>query len=165
MKEVLYIVGGAGFTVAVAIALGSLLLRALRIELFRVEAVLFEFIAGSGLLSFLVAMLCFLQQARRGVFVGTGILAIAAAVRVGRGRSRRTTLPAVSLNWVIPFSLIFGALFIYYFFNALAPEVSPDGSGNFQVTVPIDDDVTLVEVVASDVTGAELHVQRVIVRD
>lgn len=43
--------------------------------------------------------------------------------------------------------------------------VIPDSSGNFQVTVPVDDDVTLVEVVASDVTGAELHVQRVIVRD
>jgi hypothetical protein len=27
------------------------------------------------------------------------------------------------------FFLIFGAFFIYYFFNALAPEISPDGSG------------------------------------
>lgn len=43
--------------------------------------------------------------------------------------------------------------------------VIPDSSGNFQVSVPVNDDVTLVEVVASDVTGAEFHVQRVIVRD
>ena len=43
--------------------------------------------------------------------------------------------------------------------------VIPDSSGNFQVTVPVNDDVTLVEVVASDATGAELHEQRVIVRD
>lgn len=43
--------------------------------------------------------------------------------------------------------------------------VIPDSNGNFQVNVPVNDDVTLIEVVASDVTGAEFHVQRVIVRD
>ena len=29
----------------------------------------------------------------------------------------------------MPFFLIFSAFFIYYFFNALAPEISPDGTG------------------------------------
>src|SRR6185295_14360897 len=42
---------------------------------------------------------------------------------------RRSTLPAVPLVWMWSFYLVFSAFFIYYFFNAMAPEVSPDGSG------------------------------------
>ena len=41
MKDILSILFGAGFTVAVSLAIGSLLLRALRVPLFRVEATLF----------------------------------------------------------------------------------------------------------------------------
>ena len=46
------------------------------------------------------------------------------------GLPARKTLPAVSL--IVDqrhFILSFSAFFIYYFFNALAPEISPDGSG------------------------------------
>jgi hypothetical protein len=43
--------------------------------------------------------------------------------------------------------------------------VDLDGRGAFRAEVPLDEDVTLVEVVASDASGAELRVQRVVVRE
>ena len=130
MKEVFSILFGAGFTIAVSVALGSLLLRALRVRMYRVEAALFAFISGAGVLSFLVTLLCLMQQARKGVFLWGGIAVIGAAVwRARVQKERLRTLPAIRLDWLVPFCLLFGVFFIYYFFNALAPEVSADGSG------------------------------------
>jgi hypothetical protein len=130
MKEVVSILFGAGFTAGVSIALGSLLLRYLRICLYRTEATAFAFIAGSGILSLLLTLLCMAGVARKGVFLWGGIAAIAGAVWQARAnRIVRRTLPAVALDWLVPLILLFGAFFVYYFINALAPEVSPDGSG------------------------------------
>src|SRR5689334_13903261 len=130
MHEVLSILSGAVFTVAVAIGLGSLMVRGLGLRFCRVEATLFEFVAGAGMLSFLVTLLAAVHQARRGAFIAVGLAAIAGASWNARVRPLgRRTLPAVSLSWLVPFFVMVGALSIYYFFNALAPEVSPDGSG------------------------------------
>jgi hypothetical protein len=129
MREVANILFGAAFTVAVSVALGALLLARLRIVLHRWEATLFQFVAGAGCLSFLTAILCTLHVARKGVFQWAGLLVIAAALRQAKGAQRRKSLPAVPLTWIALFFLIFGVFFIYYFINALAPEVSPDGSG------------------------------------
>ena len=129
MREVADILFGAAFTVAVSVALGALLVGRLRIPLYRWEAVLIEFLAGAGCLSFLTAILCTLHLARKGVFQWGGLLLIALALWQVRGTPRRKSLPAVPLTWMMSFFLIFSAFFIYYFFNALAPEVSPDGSG------------------------------------
>jgi hypothetical protein len=129
MKEVAAILFGAGFTVAVSAALGALLLRRLRVELYRGEAALVGWVAGAGCLSFLTALLCSVHLARKGVFLWGGIGVIALAVWQGRGRARRKSMPAVSLTWFVPFFLAFGAFFLYYFITALAPEVSADGSG------------------------------------
>jgi hypothetical protein len=129
MRELINILFGAVFTVAVSIALGSLLLARLRLRFFRFEATLFAFLAGSACLSLLVTLLSFVHQARRGYFLWGGLIAIGAAVWQSRGRKRRRSLPAIDLNWLVPFYLLFGLFFIYYFVNAFAPEVSPDGSG------------------------------------
>jgi hypothetical protein len=130
MPSVASILFGAGFTVAVSMALGTLLLRFLRIRLYRMEAALIGFVAGSAVLSFCVTLLCLGQQARRVVFLWGGIAAIAVAIwRTLRSPESRRTLPAIRLDWVIIFFVTFTAFGIYYFFNALAPEVSPDGSG------------------------------------
>ena len=129
MREVADILFGAAFTVAVSVALGSLLLARLRLTFYRWEATLFEFVAGAGCLSFLTALLCILNVGRKGVFLWGGLACIAFALWRARGATRRRTLPAVSLTWMTAFYLIFSAFFIYYFFNALAPEISPDGSG------------------------------------
>jgi hypothetical protein len=129
MREVIDILFGAAFTVAVSVALGSLLVSRLRLTFYRWEAALIEFVAGAGCLSFLIAILCALHMARKGVFQWGGLAMIALAVWQARGVPRRKSLPAVSLKWIALFTLVFSAFFIYYFFNALAPEVSPDGTG------------------------------------
>ena len=130
MREVADILFGAAFTVAVSVALGSLLLARLRLTFHRWEATLFEFVAGAGCLSFLTALLCILNVASQGRLpVGRTRLHRNRRLWRARGATRRRTLPAVSLTWMTAFYLIFSAFFIYYFFNALAPEISPDGSG------------------------------------
>src|SRR6185436_8437186 len=129
MREVAYILFGAAFTAIVSLAMGSLLLARLRLTFHRGEAVLIEFVAGSGCLSFLIAILCALHIARKGVFQWGGLAVISLAVWQARLAPRRKSLPAISLKWITAFFLIFGAFFIYYFFNGLAPEVSPDGAG------------------------------------
>ena len=95
----------------------------------RGEAALLGWVVGSGCLSFLIALLCAVHAARKGVFLWGGMGLIALAVWRGRGRERRKSLPAVSLSWVVPFFLIFGCFFLYFSMTALAPEVSADGSG------------------------------------
>lgn len=42
--------------------------------------------------------------------------------------------------------------------------VSPDASGVFRAEVPLEDEMTLIEVVASDASGAEERIERVVVR-
>ena len=129
MREVANILFGAAFTVAVSVALGALLVVRLRLTLYRWEAELIEFVAGAGCLSFLIAILCTLHIARKGVFQWGGLAVIALALWQAKGAPRRKSLPAVPLTWMAAFFLIFSTFFIYYFFNALAPEVSPDGTG------------------------------------
>jgi len=129
MRGLVNILFGGVFTVAVSIALGSLLLDRLRLRFYRFEATLFAFLSGSACLSLLVTLLCLVHQARRGYFLWGGIGAISGAIWQARERDRRRALPGIALDWLVPFYLVLGMLFIYYFVNAFAPEVSPDGSG------------------------------------
>ena len=126
---------GAGFTVATAWCCGALLVRRLRIaELDRIERALFSFLSGAACLSVLVFFFCLAQQARPAVFLGAGILLIvgavlgqwrAAAAQAGAGKR----LPGIPASWMAVLILIVTPFFFVYFMNALAPEVSPDGSG------------------------------------
>ena len=129
MRDVFSILFGAGFTVAVAVALGSLVIGALRVRLYRLESALFAFVVGAGCLSFLTSLLCLAHIARKGVFQWCGAALIVAAWWLGRGRPKRRELPAVPLKWWAAFWGVFLAFGIYFFWTALAPEISPDGSG------------------------------------
>jgi hypothetical protein len=129
MRDVVHILFGAVFTVSVSTAMGALLLRRLGLDLRRFEAALFAFVAGSGLLSLVIALLCIVHQARRGVFLWGGMAVIAWAVWRETTSPRRTSLPPTPAGWSALFHVVFAAFLICYFFNALAPEVSPDGSG------------------------------------
>jgi hypothetical protein len=129
MRDVLSILFGGGFTVAVATALGSLVLGVLRVRLHRIEAALFQFIVGAGCLSFLTALLCLAHAARKGVFQWGGAAVLLAAWWVSRGRPPRRELPAVPLKWWAAFWGVFLAFGTFFLFTALAPEISPDGSG------------------------------------
>jgi hypothetical protein len=129
MSQVIHIIIGAGFTVAVALAIGSVLIRRLGAALHRVEAALFAFLAGSACLSLAVFVLCLIHQARRGVLLWSGAAVIAGAVWRSRKQPRRKELPAVPVAWMSLFWVVFSAFFFVYFFCALAPETSADGMG------------------------------------
>jgi hypothetical protein len=122
---------GAAFTVGVCVALGVLLLRRLRLEFHRLEGALFAFVAGSACLSLATFVLCLIHQARLAVFLVGGAAAAGWAVwpvggvRRDRGRAPLPPLPRV---WAMVFFAVFAAFFACYFCNALAPEISPDGS-------------------------------------
>src|ERR1019366_8366880 len=131
IPEVTYKVTGP-VTVSCAVngrTLGAILLARLRLTLYRWEAALFQFVPGAGCLSFLTAILCTMHIARKGVFQWGGLIAIVLALRQAKRAPRRRSLPAVPLTWMASFFLVFSAFFIYYFFNALSPEASPDGAG------------------------------------
>jgi len=120
---------GAGFTVAVSMALGFLLLGCLRLPFFRAEAALFAFVSGSACLSLGVFFLCLVHQARPVAFAFLGAAAIACAVWQGRKQPGRAALPEMPALWRGLFGAVFLAFFFCYLIRALAPEVSPDGSG------------------------------------
>src|SRR5581483_10279563 len=116
MPAVVYILFGAGLTVAASVAAGRLLLGRWKLPLDRGEHLLFSFLTGSGLLSLMVFLLCAVGLARKGVFLVLG-LCLLPAVRVAVPRVKNLLLIVVG-----------GAYSLLYFFNALAPEISPDGS-------------------------------------
>ncbi|HEY1338531.1 MAG TPA: glycosyltransferase family 39 protein, partial [Bryobacteraceae bacterium] len=129
MREALHVLFGAGFTAALCVAAGSLALRGLRVKMERGEEWLFAFVGGSALVSTAVFFLCVVHQARKGVFLwgGAGLIVAAAVARPPFGRSR-PRLPAATAMFAV-FVVVFTTFFFLYFFNALAPERSPDGAG------------------------------------
>src|SRR5205085_2765164 len=120
MREVLHILFGALFTVAVSTALGILLLRRLRLPLHQFEAAVFAFIAGAACLSFLMALLCLVHEARRGVLLWGGLAVIAAALWREKRELPRPRLPTPPASRSVLFYLIFAA-----FFAALLVYASP----------------------------------------
>jgi hypothetical protein len=129
MPPVPRILFGAGFTVAVSLALGALLLRRLRITLFGQEGLLLAFPCGAACLSLATFAVCLAGQARASIFLGLGVLAIALAVWDRRRQPRAKSLPPVPRAWAAFALTLCAPFFVVYFFTALAPEVSPDGSG------------------------------------
>jgi hypothetical protein len=120
---------GAGFTVAVSMALGFLLLGCLRLQFHRTEAALFAFVSGSACLSLGVFFLCLVHQARPVAFAFLGAAAIGSAVWQARKQPERAPLPEMPAVWRALFGVVLLAFFLCYLLNAMAPEVSPDGSG------------------------------------
>src|ERR1035438_8976815 len=119
---------GAAFTVGVCLALGSLLLRRLRLGFHRLEAALFAFVSGSACVSLATFVLCLIHQARLVVFLAGGAGAMGGAFWVTRRDPPRAALPGVPRAWWVIFTVVFAAFFVCYFSNAVAPEISPDGS-------------------------------------
>jgi len=122
----LAILFGAGFTCAVSLALGGLLLR----DACRDPGV--RLVSGAALLSLLVCALCGAGLVYPLVLLAIGFLAIGAAVKVGQGwgglaggapAPRRYT--AMRILW----GIAFGMYLVLYLANAMAPETSPDGAG------------------------------------
>jgi hypothetical protein len=112
--------------VAVCLAAGLLLIRALRLQFDRMEQVLFGFVAGAACVSTVLCGLCAAHLVGRGTILGLGLAVIAAGLRwMPLSAVCRKALP--KSKWL--YFAVIGSLFLLYFFTALAPEVSPDGSG------------------------------------
>ena len=130
MKTVFYILLATALTFASSYSLGSLLLRALRVDLSRSEKRFFSFVSGAALLSTLVFLLTAAGLARKGVFIAATvpfILLLGSRRFLSRDREEAVSSTHPTLPWRIVFWSAF-ALFTYlYVANALLPETSADG--------------------------------------
>ena len=123
---VLRILYGAGLTLAACFSAGFLVLRALRLEFHRQEQRLFAFVTGAACVSLLMFVLAAVHLVTRGVLQALAAALVIAAVWK-RGPERKA-LPPLPRPWLVLFAAVFTTFTWLYFFNALAPEVSPDGS-------------------------------------
>lgn len=120
---------GALLTVTAATAIGCSLLRGIGVRLYRGEELPLAFVTGSAVLSSITFLLASLHWATRGAFLGVAALALAQAFlpvwRSAKPRPRFTPLPR---HWTALFAACFGVFTVLYFFSAMAPEFSPDGT-------------------------------------
>jgi hypothetical protein len=127
IPQPIYILFGAGFTIATCFALGSLMIRGLRLAFPREEERFFSFLTGAACLSLIVFLLAAAGLVQKGVFLALGIAAIALSRKLARP-APDSTQPQAAMFWRILFYCVFGSFSVIYFVNAMAPEVSPDGS-------------------------------------
>lgn len=127
-RTLFYILFGALFTAALCVAAGFLLQRVLHLRFARGERFVLAFPMGASLVSTLVFLICSLHWARKGVFLWVGLAVIALAIRFRPEAAK--PLPPMAVR--LPLKALAGAIFavfgVLYFFNALAPESSPDGA-------------------------------------
>ena len=128
MPQAFYILFGACLTAASAWAAGGLLFQLLHLKLRRHEHHLLAFVTGAACLSLMVFLLATVGLVRKGVLLALGAALIALAIRRGVHRDAGAPFPALPRFWKILFGagfLLFGVL---YLANAMAPEISADGS-------------------------------------
>src|SRR4051812_7942260 len=92
MLQVFQALAGAIFALGLCLASGLVLMRMVEAKLDRTESILFAFLSGSACVTLLIFLLCLVHQARPGVFLAVGVIAAAAAVRVGGPQAK---MPAV----------------------------------------------------------------------
>jgi len=126
MRVVLAILFGASLTIVTAWSLGAILLRKLSLTLYRAEERLLAFIVGSALLSAIMFVLASLRIVHKGVLLVLAVAAFGYAFFSGAYRSRGKPFPPIPRLWKLIFGGAFTAFTVLYFFNALAPESSPD---------------------------------------
>ncbi len=130
MPKALSVLFGAGFVVLCAWALGRMALKRARMGLSPEERHLLAFVCGAPLVSLLMTALCAAGIVYDGVLLAAGALILAAAWKDGAFRNEEgERLPALPRLW----QWLFGAVFVVYagvaLLAAMAPEISPDGSG------------------------------------
>jgi len=112
----LAILFGCLFTAAVSLALGAFLLAD------AAKDIALRFVAGASLLSLLVFCLCAAGLVYAPAFAAIGVLILLASGRRIAPLDRK--LPRIPRALLIAFAVFF----VLYFFNAMAPEISYDGS-------------------------------------
>ncbi|HZT33042.1 MAG TPA: hypothetical protein VFA33_24350 [Bryobacteraceae bacterium] len=128
MQQVIGILLGVLLSGGTSLALGTLLIRALRIRFERTEEVSLAFVAGSACHSQILFLFCAMHLAREGVFVVIGLAAGTAAVCLHGSRTGAPAFAPLPRRWRWLLGLPFAAFGLVYLVNAMAPEMSPDGS-------------------------------------
>ncbi len=128
IPQPVYILFGAAFTVLVSWLLGRLLLRKLGVQLHRLEEDFLAFVTGSACLSALVFWLAAAGLLYKGVLLALGLGVIVLAFSRGAHRRAPGRLPPGDRFWARLFAAVFAVYTALYFFNAMAPEISADGT-------------------------------------
>jgi hypothetical protein len=102
--------------------------RLLSLKLRRGEEQWLAFVIGSAVLSAVVFILCCIHLAFSGVLVCVVLVAILVAWRTGAYRARCEALPEIAAKWKWIIGITYGAFVVLYFFNAMAHEMSTEGS-------------------------------------
>jgi len=127
MGAAVYVLFGAGFTMAACCAAGRLFTDWLRLPLDRQERWLFSFLLGGVIVSNFTFFLCVAHLVYKGVFLAAGAAVVLWAIRQRCAHTAKPSLP-LERPWKYLLLGIGGAYFLYYFVNAWAPEISPDGA-------------------------------------
>ncbi len=128
MIQVAQILFAAAFTAVVSLLFGRLLLKLLRIELYRSEELFLGFVLGSAGLSTLVFLLSIVHLAYSWVFFAAGCVIIVVAYwqqTIHFTPRRFDPLPRL---WKLLFAVLYCGFGFWYLLAALQPEASPDGN-------------------------------------
>ncbi|MEO8025063.1 MAG: glycosyltransferase family 39 protein [Bryobacteraceae bacterium] len=132
IPQAVYILFGAAFTMAAAWSLGMLILRAGGVRLFAQEETWLAFVPGCAVLSTIVFVLMCVSGGRKAVFLIVGLLILAWAWRRGvMAKSASADLPRfppLPIWQRVLFGVPFAFFTVLYWANAMAPEMSPDGT-------------------------------------
>lgn len=129
MPQALSILFGALLTVAASYVAGFVLFERVRLRLYREEQRWLAFVCGASLVHLFVFACMSAHVARKGVFLAAGLTLVAYGWL--RGAFRKQALPAMtplSRFWRVVWGAVFAAYAFLYIANAMAPEMSPDGS-------------------------------------
>lgn len=128
MSEVVYILLGWLFTVGGCFALGRILWTRLGVRLSRQEEIAFSFLLGAAGYSILLFALGLAHLYHRGVFFGLPVALGLAGWRLRAFSLSEERLAPLTRGLRISLALLGGPFAVLYLTNAMAPEISPDGS-------------------------------------
>jgi len=126
MKQVAAILFAGIFTYGASLSSGLILLKLLRLRLYRAEMLFLGFVLGAACLSTLVFGLTVSHLAYTGVFLALGLILIASAVRL-RAWQYEPDPSRLGWDWKLVFLVLYGVFAVLYIGYALLPETSPDG--------------------------------------
>ncbi len=128
MPQAFYILLGAGLAVACSLACGRLIFQRLGLRFHREEELPFALVCGAALLHLVVFTLACLGGARKAVFLAVAVCLLGWAFRRGAWKRSGRRFPPLPMPWRWALTALYAAYGFLYFTNAMAPEMSPDGS-------------------------------------
>ena len=127
MRQAVAALLGAGVTVAACYCAGALMIQRLKVKLGALERASLAFVLGASILHLAVFATLTLQIGYWPVWLALLLVAIAGAAYTGAWRLPQDTI-SLTTRLRLLIALCTGPFLAVYFFNAWAPESSPDGS-------------------------------------